>query len=534
MIRLYLSTILISLFILPSFIFAEEGFIGENPGLDFYSRIDETSRTIASWLIKKRLSEYSTFAGFGRNCRPKLTWFDWERMSRTLLDQLYLGDLTSLSAIAGRKKVILSTESLQNLANCLVDTYTEIQKWALTQYNWLATMGNMWLYMDGDTSNSDYDIISDIEKINSLIFTEELKYEGTKNGWKTSLSNLLAGRIVDPLISDTSRAELNEINPGSQNPWSTTQTTGTNTSPVTNPVTPTDLWIWDLCTKETRITSIENMVDENFLEELGTTLQWKNSDLSDGGWTYSARDRVNESLSQNSENTSAAQASSTSKWDVFWNSRCDSIFCIKVKMVTGSSNLFGWSKTTSIESILDKHIGLMEKFPSIDMGSTEMTKNILEIPYTGLSLKLKSKVKWWGVFISTKSTPKEKLKKDETPDSKDEVFRQALRCGLYSAGFESTNMNMVNSVMWAGYISRMWETITNKDNTSQIIAPLNPDDIKWLAGCMSVAIKSGREAYYQSVGDDLSEIMTFTDSMMSEVIKTITAWEKIDTLKVVK
>ena len=176
----------------------------------------------------------------------------------------------------------------------------------------------------------------------------------------------------------------------------------------------------------------------------------------------------------------------------------------------------------------------MEKYPSIDMGLTKMTNNILQIPYTGLSLKLKSKVKWWGVFMSEKPTPKEKLKKDETPNAKDEIFRQALRCSLYNAGFESANMNMVNSVMWAWYISRMWENISNKDNTSLIIAPLNPDDIKSLAGCMSVAIKSGREAYYESVGDDLSEIMTFTNAMMEEVIKTITAWEKIDTLKVIK
>lgn len=55
--------------------------------------------------------------------------------------------------------------------------------------------------MDGDTANSDYDVIADIEKINSLIFSEELPYNGTKNAGKISLANLLSGKDVPPLIS---------------------------------------------------------------------------------------------------------------------------------------------------------------------------------------------------------------------------------------------------------------------------------------------------------------------------------------------
>lgn len=72
-------------------------------------------------------------------------------------------------------------------------------------------MGSMGLYMDGDTSNSDYDIISDIEKINHLIFTEELKYNGTKNTSKFNLNNLISGKPVTPLFSTGILSELNDI-----------------------------------------------------------------------------------------------------------------------------------------------------------------------------------------------------------------------------------------------------------------------------------------------------------------------------------
>ena len=48
--------------------------------------------------------------------------------------------------------------------------------------------------MDGDTTNSDYDIITDITKINQILFSEDLKYNGVKNQSQNSFANFLAGR----------------------------------------------------------------------------------------------------------------------------------------------------------------------------------------------------------------------------------------------------------------------------------------------------------------------------------------------------
>ena len=62
--------------------------------------------------------------------------------------------------------------------------------------------------MDGNTNNSDYDIMTDIEKINSLIFSETLTYNGTANLGKGSISDLLAGKIIAPLITPLIRSEL--------------------------------------------------------------------------------------------------------------------------------------------------------------------------------------------------------------------------------------------------------------------------------------------------------------------------------------
>ena len=51
----------------------------------------------------------------------------------------------------------------------------------MSTYEKVSSMG---VYMDGDTSNSDYDILSDIQKINGIIFTETLTYNGVRNSAK--------------------------------------------------------------------------------------------------------------------------------------------------------------------------------------------------------------------------------------------------------------------------------------------------------------------------------------------------------------
>ncbi len=62
-------------------------------------------------------------------------------------------------------------------------------------------------------------------------------------------------------------------------------------------------------------------------------------------------------------------------------------------MVSGSENLLGGGKNTSIEGMLDSHIAKLEPISWTELGLQKMTNNMLQIPYTGLSLKLKAKVK---------------------------------------------------------------------------------------------------------------------------------------------
>ena len=54
----------------PIFVNAGDDYIGESPGLDFYSTIDDGNYTITSKMVKVRLVDTPTLDTFGKDC-PK-------------------------------------------------------------------------------------------------------------------------------------------------------------------------------------------------------------------------------------------------------------------------------------------------------------------------------------------------------------------------------------------------------------------------------------------------------------------------------
>lgn len=88
----------------------------------------------------------------------------------------------------------------QSLTDCLIDRYDAIKAQTRDEQKNMENWSFIGLYMDGDTTNSDYDIVADIDKINSIIFSENLKYSGAKNTSAKSFTDLLAGKKAPPLF----------------------------------------------------------------------------------------------------------------------------------------------------------------------------------------------------------------------------------------------------------------------------------------------------------------------------------------------
>lgn len=271
--------IILSLGLSPlSPLFAEDGYIGVNPGLHFYSMIDDGVAKMNDSIIKRRLKEYGTFAGFGRTCRAPAAWLDSTPMNEQLLQEISNGLYSRLIMLANSKKVQLGTTYLNTLTTCLTQSYRDLKVSAANEQSILEQAGSLGLYTDGDAGNSDYDIIADIEKINRIIFKEEEKYTGTHNMMKSSFADFLAGKPVAPTFANAVQGIIDNggVVTGSGNTSSPASTASQTTTPSTpeTPVAPIAVGIGDVCTTtgKTGITSVDNMVDASFLSELQDTL----------------------------------------------------------------------------------------------------------------------------------------------------------------------------------------------------------------------------------------------------------------------
>ncbi len=135
-----------------------------------------------------------------------------ERIDQRLLDELSVGNYSRLNILASFKKIRMTTSGLASLSQCLVDSYKTLQRAAHEDQDALEIVGNVGLYMDGDNSNSDYDIISDIARINTIIFKEKYDYIGTKNASAQAISKMLVGTSIAPLFpAPLSSAKTNTL-----------------------------------------------------------------------------------------------------------------------------------------------------------------------------------------------------------------------------------------------------------------------------------------------------------------------------------
>lgn len=111
--------------------------------------------------------------------------------------------------LARSRNVNLDTNSAVKLAECISTSYQDLKELAANNQENLERVGSIGLYTDGETGNSDYDIINDISKINKIIFIEEEKYTGTKNIARISLARYLAGNPVSSMFGSKQESTNN-------------------------------------------------------------------------------------------------------------------------------------------------------------------------------------------------------------------------------------------------------------------------------------------------------------------------------------
>lgn len=256
-----------------------------------------------------------------------------------MLDELSEGNISSLVALS---KNPLSTDDFDAIASCLVTTYDEIKSRSYQQQNDLEESGSIGIYLDGDTKNSDFDIIKDIEKINEIIFSNPAKYEGTKNESQKKLNDFLQGKIANLLGKNAENSE-NSTKNSSKNATKNTENSTQNET-TKNVKNSENLSEWSaMCTPSGNIgTAVNNMLTDDFLSDLNAVLGGKSAE--NVGQDYAEKIAV-KNTAKNAENSEQnASASSSSQKDFTNKLPCNGVFCITITTTKGSQNLLSGGK----------------------------------------------------------------------------------------------------------------------------------------------------------------------------------------------
>lgn len=262
------------------------------------------------------------------------------------------------------------------------------------------------------------------------------------------------------------------------------------------------------------------MINDDFLSDLSDTL------TGDGDYYGNNGDDYGDPYNSNSNSGGNQGASPNSSSDFFDEIPCDSVFCIKVRMVWWNQNLLGGGKKDTIEGILDKHIEIMWPIADTNLAGQKMTNNSFQLSWT--SFKFKNLLPKPLIYVSNAPQRIKKDKKYDTKENKDEKLRAAYTCAMYDVGLPS-DPNLANSTIGASYWINGATTPTNIDNTTRELGPSDPEK-KNLDACFDVALSEGRKTYYNSFSTDLTEISAFTAAMIAEVNDILQSGTKLDTL----
>ncbi len=478
----------------------ESGGFGEALSTDFYSQIERWNYTIQQKLINTRLKEYKDTNDFISKCGINTKMKPGVPLSKILDDNGTV--LAGITSSVDAKN--LTTDALIVLLRCINDTYAGVQASAVKQGEDMRKIASIGIYTDGTTDNSDYDIISDIAKIDGIIFTEKIPYNGTKNIGKLSLFDLLSNNV--PLLNPPANALPNMTYANSFS--------GLSTASGSTPITVNfgeNLATWWCGTSDPIPFSNP---DGSLLSEIASLTTYGAQDIG-SNWVWGMyANRVNPIATPRSRPTTPEKA------DFFHSPNCASFFCIDIKMIPGTMNLLWWGNSYAIESLLNKRYKEINEISQFDLTAKHMSTNFFENITKGL-------FKGSGLKTALFERPQrtQVLKTEERPE---EVMDRLWRCAASTAGLSSTEMIQSNSFTAWAYMNKEWSDTKTLGYRKVQINPTDEDLLNQSKTCIENEITLARKDYSSSFSTDLNEIQAFSNQIINSIQSTISLVDRME------
>ena len=440
----FLSTICILVF----FIWKSSAFVGEDLWFDIYTSIDKWIKELQQIQYDYELNNQWSWEIFEVvNQILHREWLECQVQSSD--DIAILTWNTSESTMQAIFEFCwwwqerLSIVFAENVQNALRDIWRIFWDRAEKKAEITYTLARIWLFADGNINNSPFDLIVDLQEIDTIIYGQKIEYNGI-----TPIDNQSFQNFIDKIVnrstqsSDTSKENqsigthsnpdeiMNQLIDGEGNNIAAllelieliaNQELDNQNLFVTDQVFIPEHW---------QICSVNNnsWLDSNIVADISTRFnpikQWIYTPLRPGTFYYP------ESIHNNFDALKWPLKSDWPKWS-FTSTKapwpCNDTFCINIDFETREYGLIGW-ETRSIYKILSMVADHCEKPANASLTQRKQAINNFEI--SSIIRDLPSMLRWVSLEVSSKPLPiLAKIEHDEDP-TRDEI-EQEVKNMLY-------------------------------------------------------------------------------------------------------
>ncbi len=411
-------------------------FFGWGNELDLYKNIDEWIEELedkmiiyeANWWLKETwiLKEINELA---KTKNEKACLDESKQISsddfNSISNKWEVSKLSNYISDECKKDGNLSNKSLELYSDYFNQHYKRSKDTADRKSNKIYNISKIWLFSDWIVENSWFDLITDIEEIDKIIFSSKTDYIGEDNVDLTDSVNWLLSSVRDNWNDIMSYSEWTDQYPNKYKP---------SLYNITN----------------------SNIQNDNISEtEVLYSCPVNNSWLSDSNVSLiftdinkiklnKAKDSIiyNEKLEFHEAPSYVADKSSlynetNSSWNWWWSAKswwyskvrdnwvwpCQSFFCINIDFIMYQHNVFWWNNEMTIEYLLNRSNEHLSKFASTSLIPAKMSTNLFEIGLKDLNLP---DIFHMAMQVSTKPVPILRLEKQDKQEESEFASKNLL------------------------------------------------------------------------------------------------------------
>lgn len=425
----------------------------------FYSNISENIDSL-EWNIYTIDLEWSNWT------RQKINDYSWTNCLNDDLNENEIRDIvinwniwfinTKISDDCKDDEWRISVTDTNKLLTSISRVHNDTVEQSREKTRQLINLWSTWIYTDGLDENSPFDLIKDLENIDSIIFSEpstvyewnefidvfseiEEKSQDIKQSLSPSNNNLNDLNNINDII------DSNEVDD-----W---------VFPILN-----SDWVPIFSKNHCTITSWDSWLSTNTIINVKNDINNDNSD-SDFNDTNNNDDNSweeNNNWSDENNNESENYSGNYSKVNDNNQFPCDWIFCIDIEFITYEHNLlWWWFQDISIEYLLNRSNEHLKKFAATSLVQSKMSLNNFELWLKDLNLPDIFHL-WFQV--STKPVPILELVPEEKANEDNWIFESENMLKFYYESY------------WLDY---------NRRNDLSLITQIERDKQAWLNSQLS-------------------------------------------------